>query len=110
VTEYQYAIGTTSGGTEVVDWTSVGTNTSVTKTGLSLTSGTTYYFSVKAKNGAGLWSVVGTSNGIVAGETETPSEGGGGMPVWAWVLIGIGAVAVVGGLGYFAFTKMGKQQ
>ncbi len=69
VTEYQYAIGTTSGGTDVVDWTSVGTDTEVTKTGLSLSAGTTYYFAVKAKNGQGLWSVVGTSDGIIAQET-----------------------------------------
>jgi hypothetical protein len=64
ITEYQYAIGTSSGGTDVVDWTSVGTATGVTKTGLSLTQGTTYYFAVKAKNGQGLWSEVGTSDGI----------------------------------------------
>jgi hypothetical protein len=113
VTEYQYAIGTTSGGTEVVNWTSVGTNTLVTKTGLSLGAGTTYYFTVKAKNGAGVWSNVGTSDGIVAQGSEEPdgtSDGGGGMPVWAWVLIGLGAVAVIGGVGYFAFTKLGKQK
>jgi len=66
VAEYQYAIGTTSGGTDVVNWTSVGTDTSVTKTGLSLNAGTTYYFTVKAKNGSGLWSNVGNSDGIVA--------------------------------------------
>jgi len=104
VTEYQYAIGTTSGGTDVVNWTSVGTNTAVTKTRLSLTPGTAYYFSVRAKNGQGLWSNVGTSDGIVARgveETdETPSKGGG-MPVWAWVLIGIGAIAALGAGVYF---------
>jgi len=45
---YQYAIGTTPGGTNVVNWTNVGlTPTSVTKTGLALSHGTTYYFSVK---------------------------------------------------------------
>jgi hypothetical protein len=64
ITEYQYAIGTSSGGTDVVDWTSVSTATGVTKTGLSLTQGTTYYFAVKAKNGQGLWSEVGVSDGI----------------------------------------------
>jgi len=113
VAEYQYAIGTTSGGTDVVNWTSVGTDTSVTKTGLSLNAGTTYYFTVKAKNGSGLWSNVGNSDGIVAqggGEPEEPSDGGGGMPVWAWVLIGLGAAAVVGGGGYLAFTRVGKQE
>jgi len=64
IMEYQYAIGTSKGATNVVPWISVGTNTSVIKTGLSLKKGTTYYFSVKARNGAGLWSQVGYSNGI----------------------------------------------
>ncbi len=90
----------------MVNWTSVGTNTEVTKTGLSLSAGTTYYFAVKAKNGQGLWSVVGTSDGIIAQETTS----GGGMPVWGWVLIGLAGVAVVGGLGYFAFMRLGQQQ
>jgi hypothetical protein len=72
IAEYQYAIGTTSGGTEVVNWTSVGTDTAVTKTGLTLSLGTTYYFGVKAKNGAGLWSAVGTSDGVaVAAASDT---------------------------------------
>ncbi|MDI6794835.1 MAG: carboxypeptidase-like regulatory domain-containing protein, partial [bacterium] len=64
IAEYQYAIGTTSGGTDVVGWTSTGTTTEVTKSGLTLTWGQTYYFAVKAKNGAGLWSEAGISNGI----------------------------------------------
>jgi len=64
ISEYQYAIGTTSGGSNVVIWTSVGTDTEVTKTGLSLTLGQTYYFSVKAQNGVGIWSTVGNSDGI----------------------------------------------
>ena len=63
ISEYQYAIGALSGGTDVVNWTSCGTQASVTATGLSLVTGKTYYFSVKAKNGAGLWSSVGTSAG-----------------------------------------------
>lgn len=64
ISEYQYALGTSSGGTDVLGWTSVGTDTSVTKTGLSLSDGTIYYFSVKAKNEAGLWSEAGYSDGI----------------------------------------------
>jgi hypothetical protein len=64
VAEYQYRIGTTAGGGQVVGWTSVGTATEVTRSGLHLTDGTTYYFSVKAKNGGGMWSAVGTSDGV----------------------------------------------
>jgi phosphodiesterase/alkaline phosphatase D-like protein len=48
IAEYQYTIGTASGGTDVVAWTSVGTNTQVTKTGLTLTAGMKYFVSVKA--------------------------------------------------------------
>lgn len=64
VAEYFYAIGTTSGGTDTVNWTSVGTDISVTKTGLTLTNGTKYYVSVKANDAAGNTSAVATSDGI----------------------------------------------
>ncbi len=64
IIEYQYAIGTTQGGTDTVGWTSVGTQTEITRAGLNLVQNTTYYFSTKAKNRAELWSNVGSSNGI----------------------------------------------
>ncbi|NLN77242.1 MAG: PQQ-binding-like beta-propeller repeat protein, partial [Armatimonadetes bacterium] len=64
VAEYQYAIGTAAGSTNVVDWTSVGTDTEVTRSDLALVDGTKYFFSVKARNGAGTWSEVGSSDGI----------------------------------------------
>ena len=60
---YQYAIATSQGGTNVVNWTSLPNQTIVTKTGLSLTTGQTYYFSVKAVNGVGLVSSATNSNG-----------------------------------------------
>jgi ligand-binding sensor domain-containing protein len=74
IADCQYAIGSASGGTDIVGWTSVGTNTQVTKTGLSLVVGTKYYFAVKAKNGVGLWSAVGVSDGmaVVAPADTTP--------------------------------------
>lgn len=72
VQEYRYAIGTTIGGTDIVGWTSVGTNTEVTRADLSLTDGTAYYFAVQARSGAGLWSASGTSDGIVV-DTTAPS-------------------------------------
>lgn len=66
IAEYQYKITQDSPqGTIIVDWISTGILTSVTKTGLSLTLNKTYYFSVKAKSGAGLWSEVGFSDGII---------------------------------------------
>ncbi len=66
VVEYQYAVGTSAGATNVVGWTSAGVvtqaNISILSPGLQL--GQTYYISVKAKNGAGLWSAAGSSDGI----------------------------------------------
>jgi len=72
--EYMYAIGTGPGATNIVYWTSI-TQTSVTETGLNLNVGTTYYFSVKARNEDG-WSEVGVSNGIEI--IKSSSSGGGG--------------------------------
>ncbi|MCX6374429.1 MAG: fibronectin type III domain-containing protein, partial [Armatimonadetes bacterium] len=66
VVEYKYAIGTTSGGIEVRDWTTNSTNTSVTTTGLTLAADTKYYFSVKAVNGAGTWTDPLNSDGVTA--------------------------------------------
>jgi len=63
---YSYAIGTTPGGSEVVDWTST-TATSFSRTNLNLTAGQTYYVAVKARNAGGLWSVEGIPPGVVAG-------------------------------------------
>jgi uncharacterized repeat protein (TIGR01451 family) len=68
VAGYRYAIGTTSGGTDVVDYTEA-TGTSVTKTGLSLTSGATYYVSVRAYDGAGNLSSATTSDGVTVDTT-----------------------------------------
>jgi PKD repeat protein len=65
IDRYQYAIGLTPGGAEVVNWT-LTTLTEATRTGLTLIAGQTYYFSVKARNEGGLWSVAG-SVGVVAG-------------------------------------------
>lgn len=69
IDEYQVAIGTTPGGTDVAPFTSVGLSTEITKSGLSLLPGQTYHVSVKAKNGVGLWSDIGSSNGITAAAT-----------------------------------------
>jgi hypothetical protein len=82
ISEYQYAIGITAGGTDIVVWTSTGTTASVTETGLSLSDGQIYYFTVRARNGAGLWSAVGNSDGITVDTTpptiiyNSPSAGG----------------------------------
>ncbi len=74
ISGYQYAIGTSAGATNVVGWTSVGNVLGVTKTGLSLSWGTTYYFTVKATSGAGVVGSAANSSGI------TPQNGPGDTP------------------------------
>lgn len=65
VVEYQYLIRRDwRHGIIVVPWRSSGTATSVTQHDLKLLPGRRYYFCVKAKNGAELWSSPGCSDGI----------------------------------------------
>ena len=67
IKEYKYAIGTSAGATDIVNWTTVGLNTEITHTGLSLVHGTTYYISVYAIDNAGNESSVASSDGIAYG-------------------------------------------
>jgi hypothetical protein len=53
IREYQYAIGTTAGASNVLAFTTTSSNFAVAG-GLSLTAGSTYYFSVRAVNNEGL--------------------------------------------------------
>ncbi|MGQ9582433.1 MAG: fibronectin type III domain-containing protein [Thermoplasmatota archaeon] len=92
VVEYRYAIGTSQGGEDVVPWTSAGVGISVTRVNLSLSNGVTYYFSVRARNGAGLWSNVSASDGITVDTSypvaSKPSAGGvyciSSSVTWSW--------------------------
>jgi hypothetical protein len=71
IAEYQYAVSTTQTEAGIIsggDWESVGTATEDTRSGLSLEYDQTYYVLVKAKNGAGLWSEIGASDGITVTE------------------------------------------
>ncbi|MFH1715187.1 MAG: S8 family serine peptidase [Elusimicrobiota bacterium] len=63
-TTYYYAIGSVSGGSDIVGWTNNTLNTSVTHGGLDLIQGLTYYFSVFAENLTGDKSAVTSSNGV----------------------------------------------
>ncbi|SVA37705.1 uncharacterized protein METZ01_LOCUS90559, partial [marine metagenome] len=65
IANYEYAIGTTIGGTEVTDWESTGTDTIFTKTGLSLSNSFSYFTSVIAKDNAGNVAAAVTSNGVI---------------------------------------------
>ncbi|MDD5567458.1 MAG: fibronectin type III domain-containing protein [Patescibacteria group bacterium] len=62
--KYQYAIGTSSGGTDVRDWTNHDTSTSISLTGLSLTEGSTYYLSIRGVDNAGLAGDTTSSDGV----------------------------------------------
>lgn len=62
VVNYDYSIGTTSGGTDVLVWTDVDLAVSVTAPGLSLRTTQLYYVNVRVTDGAGNTSVV-SSNG-----------------------------------------------
>jgi Tol biopolymer transport system component len=73
VTKYWYAIGTSAGATDVVNWTDNNLNTSVTASGLALTTGQTYYISVKTENGAGVSSIC-SADGILADVTAGVEE------------------------------------
>jgi hypothetical protein len=69
VVSYSYAIGTAPGATDVAGWTDNGASLSVTRTGLTLANGQTYYFGVKALNGVGLYSTPAWSNGQTVDNT-----------------------------------------
>jgi hypothetical protein len=55
INRYEFSVGTTSGGSDVVTWTSVNLNTSYAATGLNLTHGQTYYINVRAFNNGGTY-------------------------------------------------------
>ncbi|MDH7601240.1 MAG: hypothetical protein QHI38_03730 [Armatimonadota bacterium] len=61
---YEYCVGTVPYGSDVVPLTDVGTKTEVWVKGLNLTPGQKYYFTVRARNRAGLTSAPGYSDGI----------------------------------------------
>jgi autotransporter-associated beta strand protein len=67
IASFEWAIGTTPGGTDVMAFTSEGiSGTGATRSGLSLTSGTTYSVSVRAIDNAGNVSTPVSSDGVMA--------------------------------------------
>ncbi|MDR3608201.1 MAG: Ig-like domain-containing protein [Oligoflexia bacterium] len=69
---YMLAIGSTAGGTDIVNWTNVGNVTFYQVTGLSLTDGNMYYGSIKAVDNAGNVSSVTQGDGFAV-VTDTPT-------------------------------------
>lgn len=66
---YRYAIGSTQGGTDIINWTETAA-TSISLSGLGLISGERYWVSVQARNEGGLFSEVSYSL-FIAGQ-ENP--------------------------------------
>ena len=64
VVEYKYAVGATPGADDIYGWTST-TGTEANVAGLELNNGVIYYFSVKSRNAANLWSSTGSSDGLL---------------------------------------------
>ncbi|MFH1230375.1 MAG: hypothetical protein V1709_02645 [Planctomycetota bacterium] len=63
IQNYQYSIGTTQGGTNILGWQSIGTQTEGWLKAAFIPE-MTYYINVMAQNKAGLWSEPGYSDGI----------------------------------------------
>ena len=63
ISHYWYCIGNLPYDSNIVAWTNNGLSNSVTHQGLSLPYDETYYFSVRAENGAGLMSNTSVSDG-----------------------------------------------
>jgi spore germination protein YaaH len=61
---YFIAIGDNPGDTNITAWTNAGNVINYSQGGLSLVPGNIYYFSVKARNGAGLYSPNAHSDGV----------------------------------------------
>ncbi len=66
ISYYEYALGTSFGGTEVVNWIRT-ENTSVTLSDLNLSNGSFYFVSVRATNATGL-STTSTADGVYIGQ------------------------------------------
>lgn len=74
IASYDWAIGTTPGGTEIQPWTNVGAVSFATATGLALGSGTTCYVAVRAYDPSSNVSQPAISDGV----TVMPGGGSGG--------------------------------
>lgn len=72
---YWYALGSTPGQDDIVQWANNGLNTNVTLNNPAITYGNYYYFSVKSKNNADLWSDAASSDGFLAWAQNMPAAG-----------------------------------
>ena len=64
VASHEYAVGATSGGTQIRDWTAIGATTDFTAAGLSLSEGQDYFIGARATDNVGLTGGAAASSGI----------------------------------------------
>ncbi len=107
---YRYAVGASAGGTQVVSWL-ITPDTSMSRSGLGLTAGQTYYVNVQARNEGGLWSDV-SSGAFVAGANSCSLSGSAvtGETPLAGVIISVsgGGTAVTNDQGIFSFLSLAQ--
>jgi hypothetical protein len=97
--QIEYGLTGEYGSTTTLD-TNLVTSHSVELAGLK--AGKTYHYRVISKDAA--------NNQAVSGDnTFTMTAGSGGMPVWAWVLIALGVVGVLGAAAYLIRGRLAKQ-
>ncbi len=65
LSHYEVSVGTSAGGTEMLDWTGIGNVQTATASGLALTSGNTYHFNLRAVDVAGNVSSIVSDSWIV---------------------------------------------
>jgi len=63
---YDYSIGTTMGGTDVLNWANNGTGTTVTAGSLVLQSSVMYYFNLRTNDNAGNSTIISSNGQLVA--------------------------------------------
>jgi len=80
IDHYEYAIGTSPDGSDIVSWTSTELDKFVTKTGLNLSVDQTYYVSAKAVNGADIAGTHGYSSGQTVVDHTSPIVSLAGYP------------------------------
>jgi len=95
ISGYRYALGTTLGGADLVDWTDT-TWDSANVTIPEQPFGEKVYFSVKARNGAGTWSDTSNSDGTMVahlvssiGEAKALAKGEPVLLEWASRVTGV---------------------
>lgn len=113
VTKYEISLGTSSGASDIVGWTNIGSSTNQILSGLSLTNGSTYYTSLRATDAAGNSSTA-SGDGWRAVEkwkaiepNMTPIHGGFESAIEQ----SDGSIVIGGGFSYvdgFSMPKMGR--